>query len=302
VRRLVFAGKRAVGLVVDSGSETFTVTGEHIILSAGAIASPQLLMLSGVGPAAQLRSLGIPVVQDMPGVGQNLRDHPKVYVTWGVNETYAAEPRPPRGGAMLRYTAPGSDLCNDLSINLGAFVTPRLPWAEALAGSRAGREAAPRRMEMMLALLLPVSAGQLTLTSPDVQVQPVLNYNYLAEPFDRQRLRAAVRLALQLAEHAALQPFMGPRWTPTDADLASDDALDTWLRGQVSTYSHICGTCKMGPASDPMAVVDQYGKVHGLEGVRVVDAAIMPNLVRAPINPTVTMMGERLAALIRQGK
>src|SRR5262249_17107163 len=132
--------------------------------------------------------------------------------------------------------------------------------------------------------------------------QPFLDYNYLAEPFDRQRLRAGVRLALTLAEHNDLKQFIGSRLEPAAADLSSDAALDDWLRRQVTTYSHISGTCKMGPWSDAMAVVDQYGNVHGLEGLRVIDASIMPNLVRAPINPTVLMMGERMAALIRQGK
>ena len=99
-----------------------------------------------------------------------------------------------------------------------------------------------------------------------------------------------------------LKESIGPRLEPAAADLASDAALDTWLLRQVTTYSHISGTCKMGPGADAMAVVDQYGKVHGLDGLRVVDASIMPNLVRAPINPTVVMIGERIAALIRQGK
>ena len=185
---------------------------------------------------------------------------------------------------------------------LGAFVTARVPWPEAGDTGQGGERVAHRRVEMMVALLLPVGVGELRLQSADPQVQPLLDYNYLAEPFDRQRLRAAVRLALQLAAHNDLQEFIGPRLEPADADLASDAALDEWLLRQVTTYSHISGTCKMGPGTDAMAVVDQYGKVHGLEGLRVVDAAIMPNLVRAPINPTVLMMGERMAALIRSGK
>ena len=155
---------------------------------------------------------------------------------------------------------------------------------------------------MMVALLLPVGTGELRLLSRDPQAQPCLDYNYLADPFDRQRLRAGVRLALTLAEHDDLKELIGPRLAPAAADVASDAALDAWLRREVTTYSHISGTCKMGPGADAMAVVDQYGKVHGLEGLRVVDASIMPNLVRAPINPTVLMMGERMAALIRQGK
>src|SRR5262245_9260321 len=302
VHRILFEGNRAVGGVVHSGSETFTVAGAHIILSAGAVGSPHLLMLSGVGPAAQLRNLGIPVVRDIPGVGQHLRDHPKVYVTWEINKGYPVEVRPARGGACLRCTAPGSDWRNDISINMGAFVTERVPWAEATRRSQDGEGAVHRRIEMMVALLLPVSTGELRLLSPAPQVQPSLDYNYLADPFDRQRLRAGVRLALTLAQHDDLKEVFGPRLEPADADLASDAALDDWLLRQVTTYSHISGTCKMGPEADAIAVVDQYGKVRGLEGLRVVDASIMPTLVRAPINPTVLMMGERLAALIRQEK
>jgi choline dehydrogenase len=302
VHRILFAGHRAVGVAVDSGGETCTVAGEHIILSTGAVGSPHLLMLSGVGPAAQLGSLGIPVVQDMPGVGQNLRDHPKVYVTWDIKAGYPVDGRPARGGALLRCTAPGSSWRNDMSISMGAFVTERIPWSEARDMGQGEERLARRRIEMMVALLLPAAAGELRLVSPDPQVQPALDYNYLADPFDRQRLRAGVRLALTLAEHPDLQACIGPCLAPAAADLASDAALDAWLLRQATTYSHISGTCKMGSGSDAMAVVDQYGKVHGLEGLRIVDASIMPNLVRAPINPTVLMMAERMAALIRQGK
>jgi choline dehydrogenase-like flavoprotein len=183
---------------------------------------------------------------------------------------------------------------------MGAFVTARVPWAEASSKSQDDVSTARRYVEMMLALLLPVSRGELRLVSPDPQVQPSLDYNYLADPFDRQRLRAGVRLALSLAEHDDLQKIIGPLRAPAAADLASEKALDAWLLRQVTTYSHISGTCKMGPETDPMAVVDQHGRVHGLEGLRIVDASIMPNLVRAPINPTVVMMGERMAALMRQ--
>jgi choline dehydrogenase-like flavoprotein len=278
----------------------FTVAGEHVILSAGAVGSPQLLMLSGVGPGAHLRSLGIPVLRDLPGVGQNLKDHPKVYVTWDVKDGYPTEPRPARGGAVLRFTAPGSECRNDLSINMGAFVTERLPWSDIKELAQGGARSARRRIEMMVALLFPVGSGELRLTSRDPQVQPFLDYNYLAEPPDRQRLRAGVRQALALASQKTLTEFIGPRLNPTDADLVSDAALDEWLQREVTTYSHISGTCKMGPGSDAMAVVDQYGKVHGLDGLRMVDASIMPTLVRAPINPTVLMMGERIAALMRQ--
>lgn len=302
VHRILFDGTRAVGVVVDSGGEMCIVEGEHIILSAGAVGSPHLLMLSGVGPAAQLSGLGIPMVQDMPGVGQNLRDHPKVYVTWGIKEGYPVDVRPARGNVLLRCTALGSGWRNDMSINMGAFVTERIPWSEARNIGQGGERLAHQCIEMMIALLLPAGSGELRLVSPDPQAQPFLDYSYLVDPFDRHRLREGVRLALTLAAHDDLKEFIGPRREPADTDMASDAALDAWLRRQATTYSHISGTCKMGPGADAMAVVDQYGKVHGLQGLRVIDASIMPNLVRAPINPTVLMMGERMAALIRQGK
>ncbi len=299
VQRLWFEGKRAKGVVVESGGDTFNVEGEQIILSAGAIGSPHLLMLSGVGPAASLQRLGIPVVQDLAGVGQNLRDHPKVYITWDVHADAARAPSAGRGGAVLRCTAPHSHLRNDMSIHMGAFVTPRVNPFDTERVASGSENSTSLRIEMMLALLLPVSAGELMLTSADPNVQPDLHYKYLAEAFDRQRLRDGVRLCLSLAQHRDLQRLMGERLEPTEADLASDPALDDWLLREATTFSHISGTCKMGPASDPMAVVDQYGTVHGLDALRVVDASIMPDLVRAPINPTVIMMGERLADVIQ---
>ena len=123
-----------------------------------------------------------------------------------------------------------------------------------------------RRVEMMTGLLLPVSSGELRLTSKDATVQPFLDYNYLADPFDRERLRAAVRMCLQLGESDELKGIIGERVEPADADLQSDDALDQWMLREAHTYSHISGTCKMGPSSDPMSVVDQYGMVYGLGG------------------------------------
>jgi choline dehydrogenase len=279
----------------------FTVHADQIILSAGAIASPQLLMLSGVGPADQLRSLGIPVIQELTGVGQNLRDHPKVYLTWRAKSDAADEAAAARGGVLLRYTAPHSHLRNDLWINMGAFVPERVNPLEPERPVSGNDQTSPALMEMMLALLLPLSAGQLVLASTDPGAQPVLTYNYLAESFDRQRLRDGVRLCLSLAQSHDLAPLMGECLGPREIDLASDDALDDWLRREVTTFSHIAGTCKMGLASDAKSVVDQYGKVYGVEGLRIVDASIMPDLVRAPINPTVIMMSERLADFIRQG-
>ncbi len=308
VRRVVFRGKRATGLLVESGGQTFTVEAEQIILSAGAVGSPHLLLLSGVGPAGQLENLGIPVVQDLPGVGRNLKDHPKVYVTWEVGDGFVSPSNRGVGGAALRLTAPGSHLRNDLGISLSVLVAPRLRRTAPAFSAQGARTQEPgaegddtvnRHMEMMIALLLPESWGELTLTSSDYRVQPAMHYNYLAEPFDRARLRAGVHLALDLAGRHQLAPLLGKRIEPGDRDLASDDALDQWLLREATTYSHISCTCKMGPSDDPLAVVDQYGKVHGMEGLRIVDASIMPDLVRAPINPAVIMVAERVADFIQ---
>ena len=121
-------------------------------------------------------------------------------------------------------------------------------------------------------------------------------------PWDRQRLREAVRLCTRWLEHGTFREIVEGRITSTDEDLASDQALDTWLLENVSTAQHISGTCKMGPASDPMAVVDQYCRVYGLEGLRVVDASVMPNVIRANTNATTIMIGERVADWIKAGK
>ena len=306
VRRIIFQGKRATALLVESGGENFTVEADQIVLSAGAVGSPHLLLLSGVGPAAQLEKLGIRVVQDTPGVGQNLKDHPKVYVTWEISDGLGSSANRGAGGATLRFTAPGSHLRNDLSISLSALVVPRtkgtqpIPQPQAPKANEAGTVS--RHIEMMIALLLPESRGQLTLTSADYRAQPALHYNYLSEPFDRMRMRAGVQLALNLAGRPELAPLLGKRIEPEEKDLVSDDALDQWLLREATTYSHISGTCKMGPFNDALAVVDQCGRVHGMEGLRIVDASIMPDLVRAPINPAVIMMAERIADFIQSGE
>ena len=305
VHRLTFQGgstgsPRATGALVESGGEMFTVEGDQIILSAGAIGSPQLLMLSGIGPARHLEVLDIPVTLDSPGVGQNLKDHPKLYVTWRIREGYSRGDAPDRGGATLRFTAPGSEYRNDLYVSMSAFVPPRVKTLKVPDDVETAA-ARPNLAEMMVALLRPDSRGELKLTSAGPNDQPWLDYNYLSEPFDRERLRHGVRQALQLARHEELRELLGDRLEPRDPDLASDEALDAWMLREAVTFSHISGTCRMGPSSDPMAVVDQHGRVHGVEGLRVVDASIMPDLVSAPINPAVLMIGEKIADQLRQG-
>ena len=149
-------------------------------------------------------------------------------------------------------------------------------------------------------LYLAAGSGELTLRSSDPHVAPDMDFRYLEDPWDRERMREAARLCVRLFEHDAFRDIVYRRTVPTDEDLASDDSLDTWLLRTVGTSYHVSGTCKMGPASDPMAVVDQCCRVHGLEGLRVVDASIMPDVVRANTNATAIMIGERAADLIKE--
>ena len=293
-RRLIFQGKRAVGVEVESGGERFSVYGDEIILSAGAVCSPQILMLSGVGPAAHLGEFGIPVVHDAPGVGQNLRDHPVVWATWRTAPEVELDGLAPRSQLMLRYTAAGSDLRNDMKISMQNFATERI--------NRGGDRMEPIGVRMSVILDLAVGSGELKLASADPDEQPALNYNYFAEEFDRRRSREGLRLAVKLSEHPDFADILSERIEPLDADLESDDALDEWMMREATTGQHISGTCKMGPASDPMAVVDQRGRVHGLEGLRVVDASIMPDCIRANTNVTTMMIGERVADMVAQGE
>ena len=151
-------------------------------------------------------------------------------------------------------------------------------------------------------LEFPEGAGILTLTSPDVNVQPNLDYQFLVETSDRTRLREAVRECAELFEDPGFQSVIDSRISPTMEQLASDELLDDWLDSTLSIAGHTCRTCKMGPASDPQAVVDQYCQVHGIEGLRVIDASVMPEIPTANTNATTIMIAERTADLINEGK
>ena len=294
VHRVEFDGNMATGATVESGGEIFTVEGDEVILSAGAVGSPQILMLSGVGPAAHLADMGIPLVRDVPGVGQNLRDHPLVYVTWRAKPEHEFDLYGPRMQFGLRYTATGSELRNDMIVYMNSFATERV--------NRGGSRMEPTGIRMIIALDLEVGAGELKLQSADPHTQPILDYNYFTEEFDRERMREAVRICVGLGEHEAWSGILAERMEPPDAALESDDALDEWMAREVTTGHHISCTNKMGPASDPMAVVDQRGRLHGLENIRVVDASIMPDCVRANINVTTMMIGEKIADMIKEGR
>jgi choline dehydrogenase len=290
VRQILFEGRRAVGLLVASGGELFRVEGDEIVLAAGAIGSPHLLMLSGIGPADQLRAAGVAVRQAMPGVGQNLRDHPHVGTLWRPLFGYPMDPVLPRYQVCLRYTAPGSPLRNDLQILMTSYATGRV--------DRGGDGRTPVGIVIQPVLNLALGSGEVRLRSDEPSVQPSIDLNMLAEAEDRRRLRESLRLCLELGRHPAFGRIVAGRISPGDDVLASDERLDAWMRREVTHTNHVSGTCKMGPAGDQTAVVDQRGRVHGLDGLSVVDCSIMPDCVRANTNATAMMIGERMAELM----
>ena len=286
VQRIRFEHNRAVGVDVQSGGELFLVAGNEIILSGGAIASPQLLLLSGVGPAASLQPLGIAPVADLPGVGMNMKNHPSVSLTYSAGPEHHPSPDDPRNQVGLRFTAADSTTRNDIQVQPTTSYPENPDSPEIRIGCR---------------LELPYSAGQLTLTSADPAAPPRLDYNFLTDSRDLSRLRDAIRRCIRIFDHPAFAGLVAERLSPADSDLQSDAALDAWLRQNAGIAGHTSVTCKMGPASDPMAVVNQYGQVHQLAALRVIDASIMPEVTRANTNATVIMLAEKLADAIKAG-
>ena len=293
VSGIMFEGHRAVGVRAISGYEEFSVYGEEVVLCAGAIGSPHILALSGVGPADQLRKSDIPVVQDIPGVGRNLRDHPDVPMAWRTREGFPLDvDQVATGTVTLRFTASGSPFENDLVIYMGNYAAER--------PMRGLDHEDPIGVGVSLCLYLALSQGELRIQSSDPRQPPYLDFNLLDDPFDRSRLREAIRVCADLFRHEAFDRIVEERIAPSDEVLSSDDALDSWMKREVITAHHVSSTCKMGPSSDPLAVVDQYGRVYGVDGLRVIDASIMPDTVRANLNLTVIAMAERAADLVKE--
>ena len=183
VRRIIFDGNRAIGVEAESGGDIFVIEADEIVLSAGAVASPHILMLSGIGSAEHLTSQGIDLVRDTPGVGQNLRDHPLVAIRAKTKEEFPLDPNAPRMQTLLRYTATGSKDRNDIQIFPSSFSTP-------LGGDPFAEEGI--RLTCMLELA--EGSGEITLTTTDPTVQPDINCHYLERPRDRARLREAVHI------------------------------------------------------------------------------------------------------------
>lgn len=290
VKRIIFDLEseipRSTGVEVNSKGEDFKVSGREIILCGGAIASPQLLMISGIGETAHLSNHGIQTICHRPGVGQNLQDHPLIDLIWETNSDIELEPFSARNQTVLRYTAVGSTFHNDMIVYFRGIAGP----IDKPIGIGCG-----------LGLNFANSKGYLKLNSSHHSDHPYLNYNLLSDPEDLRRFRDGIRMLADLSEHESVKKLAKKRIIPTDSDLESDEALDTWILKTVGTGHHISCTNKMGPESDPLSVVDQYGKVIGVNGLRIADASIMPDCVRANINTTVLAIGERIADFIMRG-
>ena len=293
-RRILFDGKRAVGIEAESGGEVFTVEGDEIIVSSGSVASPQLLMLSGVGPAEHLSSFGIPVVHDSPGVGKNLRDHPSAAAIFRATGE-KPDVQAPVIQVGLRYTVEDSPLRNDMQLTPMLMTSEHRPAQVTIDDDL-------NYIGISASLQLALGQGELTLQSTDPHVQPFLNYNYYQEEEDLRRMREAIRLGVRCAADPAFSDIVLERIMPTDEELESDESLNDWLRRNSGTSHHISGTCKMGPDSDLLSVVDQFLKVKGVDGLRVADASIMPDCIRANTNATTIMIGEKVSDFIKDGK
>jgi len=294
VRGVILEGTRAVGVRGTTPGGDSEFRGEEVILCAGAVGSPQILLLSGIGPAERLHSLDIPVAGDIPGVGKGLRDHPDMPMFWRTRQGFPLDTDQVNTGTVtLRFTAPGSPYTNDMVIYMGNY--------SSATPMRGADHVNPEGIGVSQCLYMALSQGELTIQSSDPRQPPRIDLNLLDHPFDLERLRASVRMCAELFRHEAFEDIVDVRSGPADEVLESDEALNLWMRRQVITAHHVSSTCRMGLAGDPMAVVDQYGKVHGTQGLRVVDASIMPEAVRANPNLTVIAMAEMASDLVRKG-
>jgi choline dehydrogenase len=310
VSRVLFDGSRAAGIEYSwRGSlERAQVDGE-LILSAGAFGSPQILMLSGVGPAEHLRALGIEVKLDLPGVGGNLHDHPEIHIQHRcklpitLNGNLRVD-RKTRAG--LEWFLFKSGVCASNNLSTGAFLCsgPGIEHPDIqfhFAPYFYDRDRQMRADEHGYLLdtgpMRPTSRGTVRLQSADPREPLLIDPNYLATEADRQSMRDAVALARETLAQPAFAPFDAGETVPGPA-VRSRSEIDAFIRQSTVSAFHPVGTCRMGGERDTSAVVDPQGRVYGLEGLRVVDASIMPSLVSSNTNAPSMMIGEKLADAI----
>ncbi|MFG5861138.1 choline dehydrogenase [Metapseudomonas sp. CR1201] len=309
--RILFSGKRAIGVAYLKGNSDNPITvhaRREVLVCSGAIASPQLLQRSGVGPAALLRDLDVPVVHDLPGVGANLQDHLELYLQYACKEPVSLFPalqwwnQPAIGAQWLFF---GSGLGASNQFEAGGFIRTReefawpniqfhfLPVAINYNGSNAVKE---HGFQAHMGSMRSPSRGRIHLKSKDPRQHPSILFNYMSHEQDWQEFRDGIRITREIMGQPALDPYRGRELSP-GANLKSDAELDEFIRNHAETAFHPSCSCKMG--SDDMAVVDGQGRVHGMEGLRVVDASIMPEIITGNLNATTIMIAEKIADKIR---
>jgi choline dehydrogenase len=278
VDRVLFDGQRTIGVLTANGTE---IPAGEVILSGGSYGTPAMLLRSGVGPAADLAELGIDVVADLP-VGQHLQDQPFYYNAYAL-KTDALDMRPAVGA--LLWTRSSEARGDELDIHIA--VTHLIPPEYSPTGGA---------ISLSVAVVKPDSRGTITLNSRDPHEQPQIDCNYLAEDRDARRMLEGVKLARKIGRSPALAQFLELEILPGDA--VGDDQLADVIASNLASYGHPTATAPMGGSNDPWAVVDSNGAVKGIDGLRVVDASIMPVVPSVALNPTTIMIAERIARVV----
>ncbi|MDW3715675.1 MULTISPECIES: GMC family oxidoreductase [unclassified Pseudomonas] len=307
--RVLLQGDRAVGVEVSQGEELLQLFAEReVILSAGSINSPQLLMLSGIGSAVELARHGIALRHELPGVGQNLQDHQDVVLMYRSDAAlgYGLSPRGlwPLLRSPWQYLAGRRGPLTSNTVEAGGFLrldpaapTPELGLIVAPALKNQPQRPVPfgHGISLHVAVMHPQSRGEVRLNSPDPRDKPHLAANFLSHPEDLRKLVEGVRLVRRLADTAAFRQHLRGELVPGKA-IDSQAQIEQWIRHNLGTVFHPVGTCKMG--HDPLAVVDDQLRVHGIDGLRVVDASIMPTLITGNTNAPAMMIAEKAAEMI----
>jgi choline dehydrogenase-like flavoprotein len=310
VLRIRFDGKRAIGLTVRRHGETFDVDcAREIVLSGGAINSPQLLNLSGVGNAARLQALGIETVHDLPGVGENLQDHPTVAVMAeeksGTSYALHLGNFPKMAWNVFEFLFRRRGIFTTNMVETGGFArtrrdaeNPDLQFTFMPTYKVTDRYIANfHGFGVYLTVLRPKSRGTVELVSADPEARPKIVPNFLDDEEDVAILVHGLKTTRQILSAPSFEPFMGKEIMP-GPDVRTDAELRHYALTNTSTLFHPVGTCKMGPDGDKMAVLDHRLRVRGLSGLRVADASIMPNIVSGNTNAPSIMIGERCAEFI----
>lgn len=301
---------RATGLRYAEVGREYLATSREVILCGGAIGSPHILQLSGIGPREHLEAAGIKVRHALSGVGENLNDHPDLVIQHLCKQPVSLYPvtRAPRSWlAGVEWILKGSGPAATNHFEAGGFITSRsevdqpdiqftfMPLAVVPGGTDVLAEHA---FQVHIDLMRPRSRGHVRTMNSDPFQAPEILFNYLDDPQDLADLRAGVRRLREILSRPALAPFAGAELFPGPA-VQTDDEIDRWIRQTLETCYHPVGTCRMGTADDPGAVVDPECRVRGLEGLRVVDASIMPAIVSANTNASTIMIAEKAADIIR---